>query len=129
MTEPQPRRVLVVDDSGDSADSMAMLLDSMGHETQTAADGIAAVERAESFRPHVIFMDIGMPKMDGLEAARAIRSHPWGRDVVIVALSGWGRPSDIEASKQAGFDLHLVKPVRPADLLRAVESAQVANEP
>ena len=122
------RRILVVDDSEDSADAMAMLLGSMGHETQTAADGIAAVQLAETFRPHVILMDIGMPRMDGLEAARAIRTYGWGRDVVIIALSGWGRTIDIEEAKEAGCDLHLTKPVRPNDLLRALDTSRAADE-
>jgi PAS domain S-box-containing protein len=105
------RRVLVVDDNRDSADSLAALMRLSGHEVQTAYDGLEALERAQAFRPQVVVLDLGMPHMDGLEACRALRREPWGRDLAIVALTGWGQAEDRRRSEEAGFDAHLVKPV------------------
>jgi len=122
MGETTALRVLVVDDNQDSATSTALLLETMGYETCTAADGLEAVARAESFRPDVIFMDLGLPELDGREAAARIRAQPWGRNIRIVALSGWGpSAAGVRADGEPGpFDAHLVKPVRPADLEAAV---------
>jgi signal transduction histidine kinase/ActR/RegA family two-component response regulator len=110
------RRLLVVDDNRDSATSMAMMLKLMGNEVQTAHDGVEAVEAAEQFRPSVVLMDVGMPKLNGLDATRRIREQPWGRSVVIIALTGWGQDEDHAQSKEAGCDGHLVKPVNLPDL-------------
>jgi CheY-like chemotaxis protein len=104
----------VADDNVDSAVSLGMMLRLMGHEVRTAHDGQEAVRTAEEFRPDVILLDIGMPRMNGYDACRAIREKPWGRDVVLVALTGWGQEEDKRRSKEAGFDRHLVKPVEPA---------------
>ncbi len=112
------RRVLVVDDNVDAAESLASVLSLMGHEVAIGSDGIEAVELAASFRPGVLMLDIGMPRMNGYEACRAIRAQPGGRDIVIVAVTGWGQDEDRRRSEQAGFDHHLTKPVDP----RAVES-------
>jgi len=112
------RRVLVVDDNVDAAESLASLLNSQGHEARTAHDGAAGVEAAEAFRPDVVLMDLGMPKLNGYEAARRIRSTPWGRGVVLVALTGWGQDGDRALTADAGFDRHLVKPVHPAALTK-----------
>ncbi|MCE9553983.1 MAG: response regulator [Planctomycetes bacterium] len=111
-----PRRILVVDDNRDSASSLAMLLKMTGHETQTAFDGLAAVETAESFRPDVVLLDIGLPRLNGYEAARKIREQPWGQTMVLVALTGWGQDDDRQKSADAGFNAHLVKPVEYATL-------------
>jgi PAS domain S-box-containing protein len=105
------RRVLVADDNTDAARSLAMLLEMDGHEVRIAEDGQAAVEQASAFRPQIIFMDIGMPNLNGLDAARQIRALPWGKDVRIIALTGWGQEVDRLRSQQAGIDHHLVKPV------------------
>jgi len=105
------RRILVVDDNRDSADSLAELLQLIGHQTQTAYDGEEAVEAAASFRPALVLLDIGLPKLDGHEAARKIREQPWSAGMVLVALTGWSRDDDRERSREAGFDAHLVKPV------------------
>ncbi|HEX2139642.1 MAG TPA: ATP-binding protein [Woeseiaceae bacterium] len=105
------RRILVVDDNRDSADSLAMLLAHAGHDTHTAHDGFAALEAAESLRPHVILLDIGMPQLNGYEVARRIRQESWGSDIVLIALTGWGQAEDREESRAAGFDDHFVKPV------------------
>lgn len=116
---PRPvvrRKVLIADDNHDAAASLAMLLRTMGHETRTAADGEAAAAAAEAFRPDVILMDIGMPRLNGYDACRRIRATDWGRDVTIVALTGWGQADDRRRSEEAGFDRHVVKPVEPGVL-------------
>jgi signal transduction histidine kinase len=118
------RRILVVDDTRDSADSLAMLLKITGHETQTAHNGLEAIEKAESYRPNVILLDIGMPKMNGYDACRAIRGQPWGQDIKMIALTGWGQEEDRRKSKDAGFDGHLVKPVDISALLALLADAQ-----
>ncbi|MGE3819331.1 MAG: PAS domain S-box protein [Isosphaeraceae bacterium] len=104
-------RILVVDDSRDSALTMATVLRLLGNEVRTSHDGIEAVEAAREFQPDVILMDVGMPRLNGYEAARRIRDQPGGRDVTIFALTGWGQRGDQERSKAAGCDAHLVKPV------------------
>ena len=88
-----------------------MLLKITGNETHTAHDGLEAVEAAEQFRPDVVLLDIGLPKLNGYDAARRIREQPWGKDMVLVALTGWGQEEDRRKSKDAGFDRHMVKPV------------------
>jgi CheY-like chemotaxis protein len=113
-----PKRLLVVDDNVDAAVSLSMLLDGMGHEVRTAHDGDEAFDVAASFRPEMIFMDIAMPRMNGLEAAQRIRATPWGRDVVICAVTGFGQDEDRQRSHEAGLDLHLVKPVDASELER-----------
>ena len=95
---------------------MAMMLELLGHEVLTAHDGIEAVEAAAASRPEVILMDVGMPRLNGLDAARRIRGQEWGRDVTIVALTGWGQEHDRQESRDAGCDGHLVKPVILDDL-------------
>jgi PAS domain S-box-containing protein len=110
------RRILVVDDNLDSAASMAMMLQLLGNEVRTAHDGLEAVELAERFRPQVVLMDIGMPNLNGHEATRRIREQPWGRDMAIIALTGWGQEMDRAQSKEAGCNGHLVKPVELSDL-------------
>src|SRR5690606_39135714 len=105
------RRILVADDNADAAASLALLLEMQGHETRTAADGRQAVELASTFQPDIIFMDVGMPQLDGLEATRQIRAQPWGKSMLIVALTGWGQAEDRNQTRQVGMDLHLVKPI------------------
>ena len=110
------RRILVVDDNKDSADSLSMMLGIMGMEVRTAYDGLEAVEMAAAFNPDVALLDIGLPKLNGYEAARRIREQPWGKDMVLVAVTGWGQEEDRRRSQEAGFNAHLVKPVDPAAL-------------
>ena len=110
------RRILVVDDSRDSAISLAKLLELLGNEVHTAHDGVAAVEAANEFRPEIILMDVGMPRLNGYEATRCIREQPWGQSIVIVALTGWGQDADRKMSREAGCNGHLVKPVSLPDL-------------
>jgi PAS domain S-box-containing protein len=109
---PASRRVLVVDDNRDAATSLAMLLQLAGHTTHTAYDGEEAVAAVRTFRPHVVLLDIGMPRLNGYEACRRIRRQAGGQDVMLVALTGWGQEEDRQRSREAGFDRHLVKPVR-----------------
>jgi PAS domain S-box-containing protein len=116
------RRILVVDDNKDGADSLAMMLRLTGNDVQTANDGIQAVEQAERFRPEVVLMDIGMPRLNGLEATRRIRQQEWGRDIQVIALTGWGNEGDRERSSEAGCDGHLVKPVDLHDLEKLLAS-------
>jgi len=115
------RRVLVVDDNRDSADSLAMLLTLMGHEVDTAHDGIEAIEKAETFRADIILLDIGMPRLNGYEAARRLRElHP-RNDLTLVALTGWGQAEDRRLSDEAGFDAHLVKPLDFGELSKLLK--------
>lgn len=115
-TMPQ-RRILIVDDNKDSADSLAMLLEITGNKTYLAHDGVEAVEAIEKHRPEVVLLDIGLPKLDGHEVCRRIREQPWGKDIVVIALTGWGQEDDRRKSEEAGFDGHLVKPVDYEQLL------------
>jgi len=108
---PVSRRILVVDDNWDSAESLVLLLTLMGNEVHTAHDGLEAVAAAAEFRPEVILLDIGLPKLNGYEAARVIREQPGGSQMVLIALTGWGQEEDRRLSKLAGFDHHLTKPV------------------
>ncbi|HZM93594.1 MAG TPA: ATP-binding protein [Vicinamibacterales bacterium] len=117
-TQVPARRILVVDDNVDAAQSLAMLLDVCGHETHMAHDGLDAIEAAEQWRPDVILLDIGLPKMNGFEACRQIRQRPWSKDVVIIALTGWGQDVDRRRSQESGFDHHVVKPVEHAALVK-----------
>ena len=95
---------------------MAMMLRLFGHEVRTASDGLEAVEVAEHFRPEVILMDVGMPRLNGYEATRRIRERSWGSSIIIIALTGWGQEGDRAHSKKAGCNGHLVKPVNPNEL-------------
>jgi PAS domain S-box-containing protein len=105
------RRVLIVDDNRDSAESLAMLLGITGSKTYIAHDGLEGIAAVEKHRPEVVLLDIGLPKLDGHEVCRRIREQPWGKDIVIIALTGWGQEDDRRKSEEAGFDGHLVKPV------------------
>jgi CheY-like chemotaxis protein/two-component sensor histidine kinase len=133
VTEPVPmagRRVLVVDDNEDGADSLAILLELEGYKTLQAHDGFEAIEVAERFRPDAILLDVGLPKLNGYEVCRRIREQPWGKDMVLVALTGWGQEEDRRRSEEAGFDTHMVKPPDQDTLLKilaAPPSARSAN--
>jgi CheY-like chemotaxis protein len=114
-------RILIADDNADAAETLAMLLEIECHEVATACDGIEAIARVKDFRPDIAFLDIGMPVMGGLEAARQIRGLPAGERVRLVALTGWGQPADRERTAAAGFDLHLVKPLTASALQEALD--------
>jgi CheY-like chemotaxis protein len=111
-----PRRILIADDNLDAAEALALLLRMSGDEVCTAKDGLEALQQATDFHPDVVLLDIGMPRMDGLEAARRLRQQPWAKKVLILAMTGWGQESDRQRSKEAGIDYHLVKPVDPLAL-------------
>ena len=119
--ERRVRQVLVVDDNQDSADTLAEVLRLMGCEAETAYDGVEGVEKAQELRPDALVLDLGMPRMNGFEACRRVRSQPWGREIKIVAVSGWGQQEDRRRSAEAGFDAHLVKPVVPDALLEVLD--------
>jgi CheY-like chemotaxis protein len=104
-------RILVVDDLNDAAASLALVCELYGAQARVARDGREALTVGASFLPEVVLMDISMPNMNGYEAARRLRAESWGKDVVLIALTGWGRQGDIEAARNAGFDGHLLKPV------------------
>jgi PAS domain S-box-containing protein len=116
VTSRLGRRILVADDNADAVDSLAMMLRMMGHELAVARDGAEALEQGERFHPDIALLDIGMPKLNGYDVARAIRSSEWGRQIVLVALTGWGQDEDRRRSLDAGFDHHMVKPVDLAAL-------------
>src|SRR5262249_48751580 len=105
----QTRRVLIVDDHADNADSLALGLRVMGHEVSVASTGAAALRLADEVRPQLILLDLGMPGLNGIDVCREIRAKPWGRHTVIVALTGWGQEQDRLRTRAAGFDSHLVK--------------------
>jgi signal transduction histidine kinase len=110
------RNILIADDNQDALESLALMLRMEGHEVHCASDGEEALQLADQRRPEIVVLDVGMPKMDGCEVARRIRAESWGRDAVLVALTGWGQEVDRRRSREAGFDMHLVKPVDPATL-------------
>jgi PAS domain S-box-containing protein len=119
-------RILVVDDNIDSAQSLALLLGRLGHEIEVAHDGLEAVQAAGAFRPQIVLLDIGLPRMNGYEAARRIRAQAGGDKVALIALTGWGQEKDKQLASEAGFDHHLTKPVEPAtltSLLAAIASS------
>jgi len=112
------QRILLVDDSVDSVESLALLLTLAGYETKTAYDGFEAIAKAASYRPDVIVLDIGLPRMSGYEVCRTIRAEPWGKDIAVIALTGWGHEDDRRRTTEAGFTAHLVKPVDHAQLMK-----------
>jgi two-component system CheB/CheR fusion protein len=116
----QNRRVLVVEDSGDGAEALRQMLECAGHDVRVGRDGLEAVELAEQFRPQVILMDLGLPRVDGYEATRRIRQRAWAKGVLVVAMTGWGQEDARRRSIDAGCDRHLVKPVDPAALLAVI---------
>jgi len=118
----QRRRVLIVDDSDDGAESLAMLLQFDGHETHKAHDGVSAIEAAERLKPDVILLDIGLPRLNGYEVCSRIRQTTWGKGLTIVALTGWGQEEDRDRSTGAGFDAHMVKPVDHDVLMKLIAS-------
>jgi CheY-like chemotaxis protein/two-component sensor histidine kinase len=113
---PRARRVLVVDDNRDLAESLAMVLRLWGHDVRVAYDGRSALETAQEYAPEVVLLDIGLPQLDGFEVARRLRQRPELRQARLVAITGYGRDEDRRRSAEAGFDLHLTKPVDPAEL-------------
>jgi signal transduction histidine kinase len=130
-------RVLIVDDNRDNVESLRLLLALMGHNVRVALEGLEGINVANEFRPDVVLLDIGMPNLDGHEVCRRIRARDWGRDMVLVAQTGWGQEEDRRRTQAAGFDYHLVKPIDHASLTAvfakigersgALQSPDVAN--
>ena len=120
----EKRRILVVDDNRDNADSLATLLRLSGHDARVASDGAQAIEEAADYQPDVILLDIGLPSVNGYDACRRIREQPWGKRAAIFALTGWGQEEDRRKSQEAGFDRHFVKPVDHRELMQALSLPQ-----
>jgi CheY-like chemotaxis protein/two-component sensor histidine kinase len=119
---PPSLRILVVDDNRDAADSLAMLLRATGNDIRTAYDGLEAVQVASEFRPEVVLLDIGLPKLDGHEVAQRIRKEPWGRQMCLIAVTGWSDETDRARSRASGFNHHLVKPLDTGHLAQLLGS-------
>jgi signal transduction histidine kinase/ActR/RegA family two-component response regulator len=130
--EPRSRtptcRILVADDNRDAAESMSTVLRLMGNEVRTVHDGVQAVEEAAAFRPDLVLLDIGMPRLNGYDAARRIRTERWGKSTLIVAMTGWGQDEDKRRAREAGFDRHFTKPVDPGDIRKLIAEMR-ANSP
>jgi CheY-like chemotaxis protein len=109
-------RILLVDDNPDVTESLALLLQMQGHEVDTADCGLKGMEKAQTFRPQVVLLDIGLPDISGYEVAKRLRELPETRQAFLVAISGYGQPEDLEQSKSAGFDHHLLKPIDHSNL-------------
>jgi PAS domain S-box-containing protein len=129
VAAPGKLRILVVDDNRDAAMVLAMLLKTMGNETRVAHDGVEAIEVSAQFQPRIILMDIGMPRLDGYATARRIRDEPWGKNMILVALTGWGQDEDRQRTREAGFDHHFVKPVDPVMLRELLGDLRTDRNP
>jgi signal transduction histidine kinase/CheY-like chemotaxis protein len=126
---PVKRRVLIVDDNADALESLSRLVHYMGNEVRRAHDGLEAIEVAREFRPDIVLMDLGMPNMNGYEAARHLRQEPWGQNVSIIATTGWGQEEDRRRTTEAGFDRHLVKPIEVAALREVLGGMTASRSP
>ncbi len=122
-----PKRVLLVDDNRDFATSLAALVQLDGHDVRTTFEATSAEIIAEEFRPDIAFLDLGLPNISGYELARRLRAAPYTNGTMLVAVTGWGQERDRELSREAGFDLHLVKPVEPHDIIAAIRKAGTAT--
>jgi CheY-like chemotaxis protein len=128
-TAPPRRRILVVDDNVDAAQSLAMLLEMSGNETRLVHDGGAVAEVTEAYRPEVVLLDIGLPTLDGFEVCRRLRARPDAASLSIIAMTGWGQDEDRRKSREAGFDGHLVKPVDFEQLERVMAERKARRTP
>ena len=118
------RRVLIADDDHEFAESLGLLLKMLGYETHIAHDGLEALESAAALRPEIALLDLGMPGMSDLDLARRIREQTWGRDILLIAVTGGGSPEDKRRTAAAGFDHHVVKPAEPAELEKLLASSR-----
>jgi CheY-like chemotaxis protein len=109
-------RIMIVDDNEDAALTLAILLRMLGHDVKAVFDGSDALNEGQVFQPQIILMDLGMPGMNGIEAAKKIRQLEWGKAVFLVAVTGWGQDEDKRKTREAGFNHHLVKPIRLGDV-------------
>jgi CheY-like chemotaxis protein len=121
----QPLRVLVVDDVQDSADILVLLVKLWGYETAVAYDGLTAVEAARTWQPHVVLLDIGLPRVDGYEVARQLRLLPGMSKVLLVAITGHAKESDVQRCQEAAIDYHFRKPVEPVELQELLAKAKL----
>jgi CheY-like chemotaxis protein len=121
------RRILVVDDNLDSAESLSIVLQLQGYEVRTVNDGPSAIELAEAWRPEIMLLDIGLPGLNGYDVARHLGSRSWSASMRLIALTGWGQASDQARSAAAGFVAHLVKPVEVKALIRMLDAAPQQN--
>jgi CheY-like chemotaxis protein len=121
-------KILVVDDSRDAADTCAILLELSGHHVQTAYTGQRALELAETFRPHVLLLDIGIPDLDGYQLAKKVRATPWGKGTILIAVTGWGQEEDRRRAFEAGFNHHLTKPIAAETVESLIQSLGTALE-
>jgi signal transduction histidine kinase/CheY-like chemotaxis protein len=125
------RRILIADDNHDALETLCRLVKLMGHEVRGASDGESALEAGRLFLPEIVLLDLGMPRLNGLEAARRLRAEPWGAETYLVAVTGWGQREDRRRTQEAGFDEHLVKPVELAQLqslLQRLASRELATD-
>lgn len=123
--EAPKRRLLVVDDNRDAAESMSMLLEMWGHEVAYAYDGPSALRTAQQWQPHAVLLDLSLPGMDGYEVAERLRRLPQARNAVLIAITGYGQEDDRQRSRRAGIDHHLVKPVPPDALRNLIASLKL----
>jgi CheY-like chemotaxis protein len=121
-----PRRVLVVDDNVDTAESLALLLRMKGHEVAIAHDGLAALKMAGSFHPEVVLLDIGLPELDGYQVASRLRRRRQTAKALLVAMTGYGQDEDQLRAHEAGFDHHLIKPVDPTVIYELIARPRLA---
>ncbi len=126
-TEKSLLRILIVDDNEDGANSLSLMLKMGGNDTRAAYDGEQAVAAADEFRPNVILLDIGLPRLTGYEACRRIREQPWGKEMVIIAQTGWGQEDDRRRTHEAGFDYHMVKPLDRRALAKLLAGLRAAK--
>jgi len=124
---PRSRRILIVDDNVDHAESLSMLLSVDGHDVHAVHDGLEALEAAERLRPEIVLLDLGLPRLDGFDTCRRLREQPWGKSLLLVAITGWGQDVDRLKSSEAGFDHHLVKPIDSRALAGLVNDASPAG--
>jgi CheY-like chemotaxis protein len=125
VDSPTPqRRVLIVDDNVAAATLLSLVIKKIGNDVRIAHDGLEAVEVASRFRPDVVLMDLGMPRLDGYGAAERIRQEPWGQEMLLVALTGWGQDGHKERTRAAGFDHHLVKPADPSVIRQVLSESR-----
>ena len=121
---PCQKRVLIVDDNQAAANLLSTVVERLGNVVRVAYDGQEAIEVADGFKPDIVLMDLAMPRLDGYEAARHIRGQPWGQEMMLVALSGWGQDGHKKRAQEAGFDHHLVKPADPGQLERLLANGR-----
>jgi CheY-like chemotaxis protein len=122
-----PSRVLLVDDNVDSSEPLSLLLQAKGHDTRVSTEGEEALALADQFRPDLVVLDLGLPRMDGYEVARRLRERPYGGGITLVALTGWAGKDVRSRAAEAGFDYHLVKPVNWEELEKIVENTKVTK--